>query len=488
MKRAFMVVYEVANAELGLMLAREACKRRDFDLVMWSPYHLPNTPDMVTRAIEHGSVYIHENTATGGLADIWTPLSGWLSGKPTRLPAGLGQPACSSGWREALAALQIIWQDDAEAKTMSIRRQADAALRRVAFCEDILVRLGVDTLVFAEDNIERDSFAWIAAAHRRAIPVNVVTYGALSIDEAETAYKGSSAHQISTAEADILRRLLPHWLREGDGYAITRLPLMEALGREMAGLAVPNPWLVNTGQLDMIALESQSACAAYRAQNFENGRLIVTGHPFHDRLHAALAARDDKRAELAQRFSIDPDTPWLLVAMPPDQSGHRPVADGADFDALIHQFCQMSADITGWPVLVSPHPNLLGKDRDKLRAGPAHLIEEPIADYLPLADGFLASVSTTIKWALALGVPVIDFDCFEYAYPDFLDEPGVHTAKSKSDLTGWLQHLANPDRLAAWRAAAQARSIWWGQIDGQAMDRIITRLFNASIPTSDLEH
>ena len=483
MKRAFFVVYEVGNIETGLMLAREAQRTRDFDVVMWSPYHLPTTEETMHRAIGLGSVYIHENTATGGLADIWTPLSGWLSGKPTRLPVSyLGNPD-NSGWQAALHGLQKVWgetsQNEAEAKTMAIQRMADAFLRRVAFCEDILVRLGVDALVFAEDNIERDSFAWIAAAKRRGIPKTVVTYGALSVNEAENAYKASSAHQVPAAEAAVLRTHLPAWLRTGEGYTISRLPLIEAMGREMAGVSVANPWLVNTGDLDQIALESESARSAYLAEGFDAKRLKTSGHPFHDRLYAMQETREQQRLALGATYGIDPAKPWLLVAMPPNQTGHRPVAGSVDYDALIWQFCHLPATCTQWQILISPHPNLIGEERDKLRTGPGALIEGPVADLLPLADAYLACVSSTIKWAQALGLPIIDYDCYNYGYDDYRFEPGVRTVNSRAELEVALQALDNDQALQAWRAASYERSSWWGKLDGRAMERIVQDIFTA---------
>jgi hypothetical protein len=479
MKRIFVLVYEVANAELGLMLAGEA-QRRDFDVVMWSPFFLPNTWDVAARAIANRSVYIHETTALGSLADIWTPVSGWLSGKPARLPRGDTPGWSGSGWREALSELKCLRAAAAEAFEQEIRRMADVCTRRVAFCEDMLVRLGIDALVLPDDNVERDSFAWIAAARRRGIPANVVSYGGLSPLHAEIAYKNSPIHRLTSAEADILRRHLPHWLREGEGYSISRLPLPQLLAREMAGYSVANPWLINTGFLDMIGLESESARLLYRAHGFNAGTLHVTGHPFHDRLHAIASRREQARAELAARLGIDPYQPWLLTAMPPNQTDHRPVADGADFETLISNFCLLPEQVSGWQVLTSPHPNIMGADRDRLQAIASHVIEGPVADVLPLADAYLACVSTTIKWALALGLPVIDFDCFGYGYQDYLEEPGVQMVSNRNELESALATLAQPLAFAQWQDRSRNRADHWGRIDGHAMDRIFSSIFGTS--------
>jgi hypothetical protein len=473
MKRVLVIIYELANAELGFMLAREAQRRGGFDVVMWSPYCFSETPELVSRAIAERSVLIHEFGLTGSLADIWTPVSGWLSARPARLPVEAPPPAPHPGLRPALADLAGVWGADAPARLDDARRQADAALRRTGFCEDIMVRLGVDALVLAEDNAERDSCAWIEAARRRGIPSIVVSYGALSENEAEEAYKLSPAHRIAALEAEALARHLPHWLKRGPGYAITRLPLAEALGREIAGLGVENPWIVNSGRLDAIVLESPAAAAAYAAAGASQVRLRPIGHPFHDRLAAVAARRSEVRGELASRFGLDPAARWLIAAMPPDNTAHRETSDRSTYEQLMDDFCIRPRGMLGWNLIVSPHPNVSAERRQAIRDAGAALAEGPVADILPVADAYLSSVSSTIKWALALGLPVIDYDCYGYRYGDFIAEPGVRTAVDRAELHRQLADLGREETFDRWRMASQERSGWWGRLDGGAMDRLL---------------
>lgn len=475
MKRIFFVVYEPANAEVGLMLAERGRASGAYDVVMWSPYGLPNAEATAARATAAGSVYIQEYTATGGLADIWTPVSGWLTSKPHRLP--VDEDAASVEERRAieatLADLVEAWGEAGRERLLSVRRAADADLRRMAFCEDMLVRLGVDALVLAEDNVERDSHAWIRAARRRAIPSTVVTYGTLSPTEAENAYRRSPAHAVEPLERGILARRLGRWLRVGPDYAITRLPLEQALGRELAGFVTRDPWLVNTGAVDRIAVESEGSRAAYLAAGFDAERVITTGHLFHDRLARDPETRASGRAALAERHGLSLDRPWLVVAMPPNQCDHRPVDRDAGFPDLVRRFCDLPAEITGFEVVVSPHPNLLGPDRELVRSAQGTLVEVPVADLLGLADAYLACVSSTISWALALGLPTIDYDCYRYRYEDKAGEPGLVTARDADSLVRALRALADPSERERWRSASAARASWWGLTDGLASDRIV---------------
>ena len=72
-----------------MKLARHGHESGEFDVILWSPYSLPESARYQAEAIAAGTVYVEETTSTGGLADIFTRLSGWLSAKPVRLPNDL---------------------------------------------------------------------------------------------------------------------------------------------------------------------------------------------------------------------------------------------------------------------------------------------------------------------------------------------------------------------------------------------------------------
>ncbi|QQR36221.1 hypothetical protein JI749_00825 [Devosia oryziradicis] len=476
-KRILYIVYEQGNFQLGRLLAEQGRATGEFDVVLWSPYALPAGRQFKEEALLAHSVYVEEYTLDGGLADIHGTLSSWLSGKPERLPvseSGLGWRW--SAWKAQRSARDMLGKVD-EMERQAILRSADRNLRRIAFCEDWLVRLGVDAVVFPEDNVERDSFAWLAAARRRAIRTVVSTYGALSPTEAENAYKHSGSHAVAEPYLALFRRYLPKWLAEDPDYAITRLPWREVLGRELIGETPFNPWLVNTGRSDVIALESRAMEESYLALGFKPESLKAAGHPLHDKLAAGRDRKTERRTILAERHGLDPNKPLLVSAVPPDQFSTRS-SEFASFADLAAAFYRVPANTVDVNVVVSPHPSLSETQIAAMEAAGAHVERTSVAELLPLADLYLASVSSTIKWALALGIPVIDFDCYRYGYGDYRDLQQVLSVSSMAELQEALALWQDPGARERLTVAARDGASLWGIIDGSAMERLVALCLN----------
>lgn len=474
--RILYVVYEQGNFQLGRMLAEMGRDAGAFDTVLWSPYALPDGPRFREEALEARSVYVEEYALDGGLADIHSHLSSWLTARPERLPvSGRREILRWPVWKSELPAKRLLNELD-QVEQLEALRAADRNLRRISFCEDWLVRLGIDAIVFAEDNVERDSFAWIAAARRRGIRTVVSTYGMLSLHEAENAYKRSSSHALSEPHLSLFRRYLSKWLAEGADYAITRLPWAEALGRELVGEVPFNPWLVNTGRADVIALESEVMEEGYLAQGFDRAHLAVLGHPLHDSLAAVRSQRAERRTALAKRQRFDSDKPLIIVAVPPNQLSSRP-AEFADYPDLAAAFHRAPAEIANANVVVSPHPSTSAAEVSAMEAAGARVERVSVAELLPLADLYLASASSTIKWALALGVPVIDFDCYGYGYPDYLGLEQVWPVSTGAELKKALIRWQDRATQARFQAAAQRDASRWGKIDGRALERLVVSCF-----------
>lgn len=483
-KRLLYIVYELGNIQVGLKLAAHARETGDFDMVMWSPYGLPDTPKHQADALALGSVYIPETTSDGGLADTATPLSGWLSAKPPRLPISMQHcgGAAADGVGSACpndAALAVMARL-AQLEQLEVLREFDRIERRIRFCEDWLVRLGIDAVVFAEDNVERDSHGWIWAAKRRGIKTLVVSYGSLSAQEAVTAYCGSAVHAVDETKADLIRRHLPQWLAQGDGYAITRLPFVQALARELAGVAPFNPWLVNTGRVDAIALESAAMERAYLEFGFPPGRLKPIGHPLQDRLWQAQAERAARRSALFAKHRLAADRELAVVAMPPDQQSVRPSAY-RNYADLVAAYARLPSELAGLNVVICPHPNTSVADRHLMRATGLPVEELSAADLLPLADVYIACVSSTIKWALGLGVPVIDYDCYGYHYIDYVNLPQVISARDEATFRSALLQFSNLNEREILKNMAKKNAAEWGVFDGKSMERLIKLCFDEEL-------
>lgn len=472
MKRILGLVYEVGNFQPLHMIAEAGRQSGCFDMLLWSPYCFAEGEEFRARAQQVGSDYIEEATNTGGLANIHGMLSGWLTARPMRLPVSNRRAPQERAIADQPA--EQLFASLSDDLRQDCLREEDLFLRRVAFCEDWLVRLGIDAVLFSEDNIERDSAAWIMAARRRGILSVVTSYGALSAQEAEHAYAASPAHQLDPALLGPVREHLPKWLREGDGYQITRLPFSQMMGRELAGAEAFDPWLVNCQGADVIGLESESLRDTYLDHDFaaSQSQLQVIGNPMLDKLALSSAELMQRRQALGQVHGFDPQDRLIVVALPPNEFGRR-ASPFDDYMALVSTYCLEPARICGCTILASPHPNLSDDDKARIREAGVTLVDNSVAEILPLAELYVACVSSTIKWALALGIPVIDFDAYGFNYPDYLPVQQVASVQSREAYCQALENWAISSERARLQELAVADKQRWGLVDGQAIGRLI---------------
>jgi glycosyltransferase involved in cell wall biosynthesis len=104
-------------------------------------------------------------------------------------------------------------------------------------------------------------------------------------------------------------------------------------------------------------------------------------------------------------------------------------------------------------------------------------VTEPTEQLVPLADVYVASISATIRWALALGIPVINYDCYRYRYDDYQDAAGMLLVEDQHAFAAALQRIATD---ADYRQALGARQAGdranWGCIDSQFAVRFLALL------------
>ncbi len=485
-RRLLCVVYEPGNFQAWMKLVEWGRDCGEFDCILWSPYCLPESDRYQAEASARGSVYVEETSVSGGLADVASRLSGWLSADSPRLPLDL--LARMNGVEARLepdipAHALALTSALPEAERLRVWAEVDAIRRRINFCDDWLARLNVDAVILPEDNVERDSYAWVESARRRRIRSVVLSYGALSAQEAVNAYKFSPTHAVNPLQSEWVRQHLPRWLSEGEGYAITRLPYYQLLARELTMTAPFNPWLVNAGHADAIALESAAIKATYIEFGFLPNQLRVIGHPFQDILADLLRGRDRHREALFARCGLDRDRPLVVVAMPPDQF---PCRQGVypSYADLVSAFACLPAQLAHCNVVISPHPNLSERASALIRGTGVTMIAAPVVELLPLADIYVACVSSTIKWALACGIPVINYDCYGYQYSEYRDLPQVLCVDDEDGFREALKLVGNHELREPLIQSARKQATHWGALDGGAFRRLIDLCFS-EVGTSD---
>lgn len=471
MRGVVYLVYEAGNYALALDIVSDLRGRGLSEPVLFSPYYLPDTPAYVARAGERGIAYVYECTPKGAWADPFAQLAArrWGGAVVAPPPATVPDPR-AGGLRRArlaLAARGLRARADQVAQWEAFyRSRIDVAARFLAAC-------GARSVVLPEDNVERDSACWSRAARAIGGRATVVSYGAMNPNEAAIAYYENPDYAVRDGGDRSFARLFPRWRTRYRGREMLRLPAARALAVERLGLAPADPWIVNTGEVDAIAVESEYMRERFVEHGVPAARVRATGHAAFDALAATTARRGGIREQWLREHGCAPGQPVLLCAMPPDQYPHVRAFEFATFRDLVDGWLEDVAALRpDFFPMVSPHPNIAQEHRDRIRAAGVPVLEGGVANWLPACDLYVASVSSTIKWALACGKPTVNYDCYDYRHTDYEGLDGVLPARTRAQFREALAGFRDGGRFTRAAVAAQAAAGRYGQLDGRAGDRI----------------
>jgi hypothetical protein len=465
------LIYEAGNVQPAIDLCAGLQRDHGVRCVLFSPYHLPQTAEYVERARSAGICYLYETTALGGLADLDLQLREARldldDAPPTSFPSGRRTPL-SMRWI-ALIAPQL----RAQGSHWVVHYE-----NRLTVAHQLLARLRVTRLAMAEDNVERDSACWCEAALARGAQAFVISYASITPHEAAIAYRDHPDYQVRTRADRVLALLRPAWHLRFDGLRMLRLPAPRAWALECLGLAPYRPWVVNTGRGSSVLVESAFMRDLFVRHGVRGDRVHVTGTIPMDVLAQQVQTQAGSRIERLRQLGCEPTRPTLVCAIAPNQYPVRPAYGHASFDALIDAWLDaMQPARERFNILLSPHPSLQNADLRLLSSRGDVVCRGSVMDIMGLCDLYVACVSSTIKWALACKVPVVNFDCYRYRYDDYAEIAHVHTIEDAAALRDTLVRFCDPAYLREQAHAAAVAAPRYGVLDGHARERLVKAMF-----------
>lgn len=337
--------------------------------------------------------------------------------------------------------------------------------------QGVMQRIRPSALVLFEDNAGYHTGAWVAVAHRNDVPAIVLPYAIIDQGDAAEAYYNEPVYW---ADNETLNRFvnsaLPHWVLSYRERRLLRRPAVGAIASELLGFAQPQPWVWNSTRADVLAVENEAMREIYLAQGISSNLIEVTGSIADDLLCKAR----DNAAATRRALGFDPERPVLVCGFPPNQlTVNRPDPEFASFADIVARWLGEFDKLENWQVVIKPHPAMRADDLALLRSFRYPVTDLDTVSLIPICDLFNTSVSSTIRWAIACGKPVLNYDVYRYRYQDFVDEPAVLTVHDFADFSGQLVRLtADSEARGELTRRAEASSARWGMLDGRSTQRI----------------
>lgn len=336
-------------------------------------------------------------------------------------------------------------------------------------------------LILPEDNVETGA-AWVAAGHDLGVPSVVVPFTVAKASEAAGSYYVRSQHSLRRWDNRLLALWKPQWSFRYRGRRLTRLPAYQAWAMERLGMAPPQPWVLHSGFSDAIAVESARMMEHYVGEGLPPQRLRLVGSLADDELRRDRERAAETRALLAAEHGLDPSGRLLVCALPPSQFGALPAEiEFDDYPSLLRAWTAALADLAGWNVVLRLHPRVADDEEIRPSLGDLPVSTMETTRLVAACDVYVASVSATIRWAIASGVPVVNYDVYRFGYDDYDDVAAVLTVDTLADFRDSLGRLTADDAWYADLAAAQRQeSHQWGLSDGRCGERLL-ELFESLI-------
>ena len=356
---------------------------------------------IVERAPELGlepAFCLHGTISARGHARIEATGHSLLEPRAPAQPDALGLPARAARkleliWRGAIYKLPRIGQSH-------LVGWLDHALTQLAACRELLRTERVAALVLTGDRHLGREASLVKAANEAGIPSLISPY-ALSDPDSDALSRGHLEVRRATRALALAR---PNWTHtyEGRSLFFERPDVM--LAAAAIGVLPDRPWSIGGGHASRMAVENEPSRRARMAEGVPPEKLVVTGRPSLDSL--ARASAPERTRALRDAYGVRPGERLLLCAVP--QLGEHGLLPWPRHWEEVERLLRAFAGLEGVQTVLSLHPKSDPTEYlpRAARFG-AQLASERVYELLPACDLFVATFSSTVIQAAALGKPTV---------------------------------------------------------------------------------
>jgi hypothetical protein len=365
-----------------------------------------------------------------------------------------------------------------------VDRMVTIMRREIAAARELLRRHRASAVIVGEDGVGGNA-ALVKAAHDIGLVVLVVPYEVSGREDFLNYIeeKHRDGNLVILGDDDNDRRVAkryPHWVQDtAYGKAVIYAPHY-ILARETARLGVKDPWTTQGGAADYLACGSKAMYEHYRREGLPKGKLRWLGSPYCDAIADVLAGEPTCARACAEATKIVSGRTRILLSLPPSyHESRRGTNEFATYEEMCRSLVDACASIPGAEVTLSIHPATPPDQRAMLERLDATVIPEWVIRLIPRHDVYVTSFSSTIRWALACGKPVINYDAYQFRLEVFRDARAMTTTNRAAEVASLVARLADDEAYG--RAAKQAAddAHRWGTLDGGNTRRIVEFLKRA---------
>lgn len=330
-------------------------------------------------------------------------------------------------------------------------------------------------LIIAGDNIGYNTDILVKICHKYGIPSAIIPLWMTNANEPAEAYYSNPAYDGNRFSNRFLGYLDPKWTYVHRKKRLIRWPAFKILAMKFFGLVPPLPWILNSSYADVILAAHQAMKTLMIREGIKSDQIRLTGSIVDDIMTENTKNLENRRDAFTRKLGLPKDKPILLCALPPPilYVFSRSQCDFKNYSDLVEFWIKSLLKAKNYTSIISLHPATQYDEIKYIEDWGVKISQEKIIDLIPLCDIFVASMSTTINFAVACGKPTINYDVYKFRdiYWKF---QGVLDTEQKDEFLLLLKKLTgDKDFYSQVLAKQQSESDQCGMLDGKCSDRIL---------------
>ncbi len=334
----------------------------------------------------------------------------------------------------------------------------------------------IDLIVMFEDNISYYSDQLLAEGNKKKLPSLVLPY---CITSKEELAKSRICSKPNIPQYSVLGRFIekyiPHYTTPLIGINVIYQQPEFAFVHSFLS-RTKHPFILNSGDFSAIGFESTQMRDFYAAQGaLGNQEVYITGSIWMDILAKQKDQTASKLSALYAKYSFDPSKELVVTALPPVLMEKVQGRFKSYRQLLCMWFDTLEPLREKYNILAVLHPRIKDFPLTYLNKYDIPIDRGDTATILPLASLYIASVSETIRWAIACGIPVVNFDVYGFHYPYYENACGVATVYTQQEYKDTIYRLASDAKF--WQRLAknqQQDAERFATLDGKSAQSIAT--------------
>lgn len=351
------------------------------------------------------------------------------------------------------------------------------SLNEIKIFKKMIRQKNASLVVMGGDLVGYNTPEVVKAAHACGLACVIVPSTMSDGTEQAEAYYFDQSFSAESVENKLVSRIWPKWKKHHKEKTLVRLNAVEIVNRQLLRMDPPLPWVSSSSRADCVIVESQAMKDYYQRCGIEAQKLRDAGSISNDDLARGLQNQSNLRKNLLGELSLNPEKKIILTALPPDSlymTGGRPECEFKNYRDLTVAWIEELKKASAFNVVISLHPSVNIEDFRYLESETVKISPHSIVHLIPLCDLFVASVSSTIRWAIACAKPVVNFDVYVYRYADFMKVKGVIYLDRFADYQKTMAKFnTEPAYLTEVQTQIASEASYWANTDGKEGERIL---------------